>query len=89
MKRPELKARAAAYYDQMARLQGLALGELATDRAVNVVVGSLVHPGTIGGLVWVMQQSGLRPDETPDAVADVVVAYVERAKRARRAPASN
>jgi AcrR family transcriptional regulator len=89
MERPELKAREAAYYEQMARLQADALGELAADRVVNAIVGSLVHPGTIGGLIWVMQQSGLRPEETPDAVADVVVAYVERAKRARRAPASH
>lgn len=89
MERPELKAREAAYYEQMARLQAIALGELAGDREVNAIVGSLVHPGTIGGLIWVMQQSGLRPEETPEAVADVVVAYVERAKRARRAPASH
>jgi AcrR family transcriptional regulator len=89
MQRPELKAHEAAYYDQMARLQALALGELATDREVNVVVGSLVHPGTIGGFTWVMQQSGLGQEETPDAVADVVVAYVERAKRARTAAASH
>jgi AcrR family transcriptional regulator len=89
MERPELKAREAAYYEQIARLQAVALGELAADGQVNAIVGSLVHPGTIGGLIWVMQQSGLRPEETPDAVADVVVAYVERAKRARRASASH
>lgn len=80
MERPELKAREAAYYEQMARLQSIALGDLADDSTVNVVVGSLVHPGTIGGLIWVMEQAGLAPAEIPDAIADVVVAYVERAR---------
>lgn len=79
MERPELKAREAAYYEQMARLQSMALGDLAGDPKVNVVVGSLVHPGTIGGLIWVMKQAGMEPAAIPDAIADVVVAYVERA----------
>jgi AcrR family transcriptional regulator len=80
MERPELKAREAAYYEQMGRLQSMALGDLAEDRTVNVVVGSLVHPGTIGGLIWVMEQAGMEPSAIPDAIADVVVAYVERAR---------
>jgi AcrR family transcriptional regulator len=80
MERPELKAREAAYYDQMARLQAIALGDLADDGDVGIVVGSLVHPGTIGGLIWVMEQAGLAPARVPDAIADVVVAYVERAQ---------
>jgi AcrR family transcriptional regulator len=82
MQRPELKAREAAYYERMARLQSMALGPLAADREVNTVVGSLVHPGTMGGLIWVMEQAGLEPAEIDDAIADVVVAYVERARRA-------
>jgi AcrR family transcriptional regulator len=82
MQRPELKAREAEYYERMAGLQTLALGDLAADRAVNIVVGSLIHPGTIGGLTWVLQQAGLRPAEIDDALADVVVAYVDRARRA-------
>jgi len=82
MQRPELKAREAAYYERMAGLQALALGRLATDREVNIVVGSLVHPGTMGGLIWVMAQAGLGPAEIDDAIADVVVAYVARARRA-------
>jgi AcrR family transcriptional regulator len=88
MQRPELKAREAAYYAQMARLQAVALGPLAGDAKVNIVVGSLIHPGTIGGLIWVMQQAGLAPAEINDAIADVVVAYVERARRATAAGAS-
>lgn len=80
MERPELKAREAAYYDQMARLQSIALGDLAVDSDVGIVVGALVHPGTIGGLIWVMEQAGLTPAAIPDAIADVVVAYVERAQ---------
>ena len=82
MDRPELKAREGQYYEQMARLQAIALGDLATDRDVNVVVGSLIHPGTIGGFTWVMEQAGLTPADSVDAIADVVVAYVERARRA-------
>jgi AcrR family transcriptional regulator len=80
MERPELKSREAAYYDQMARLQSIALGDLADDHDVAIVVGSLVHPGTIGGLIWVMEQAGLAPVSIPDAIADVVVAYMERAQ---------
>lgn len=78
MQRPELKAKETEYYRQMARLQALALGDLASDRMANVVVGSLIHPGTIGGLIWVMEQAGLGPAQIDDAVADVVVAYVDR-----------
>jgi hypothetical protein len=82
MERPELKAREAAYDEQMARLQAMALGELAEDREVSIVVGSLIHPGTMGGLIWVMQEAGLAPAAINDAIADVVVAYVERARLA-------
>jgi AcrR family transcriptional regulator len=84
MKRPELKAREAAYYEQMERLQALALDTLARDREVNIVVGSLIHPGTMGGLIWVMQQAGMASAQINDAIADVVVAYVDRARRASR-----
>lgn len=82
MDRPELKAREAIYYERIGRLQAIALGSLATDQRVNVVVGSLIHPGTIGGFTWVMEQAGLTPAASVDAIADVVVAYVERARRA-------
>jgi len=82
MDRPELKAREAQYYAAMAALQARALGDLAGDQRVNVVVGSLIHPGTIGGFTWVMEQAGLTPADSVDAIADVVVAYVERARRA-------
>jgi hypothetical protein len=58
----------------------MALGDLAGDRTVNIVVGSMVHPGTMGGLIWVMEQAGMSAAEVPDAIADVVVAYVERAR---------
>ena len=82
MARPELKAREAAYYEQMARLQSIALGDLASNHEANIVVGSLIHPGTIGGFTWVMEQAGFTPAASVDAIADVVVAYVERARRA-------
>jgi hypothetical protein len=82
MERPELKAREAEYDERMRRLQATALGPLAGDREVNIVVGSLIHPGTIGGFIWVMEQAGFKPADTVDAIADVVVAYVERARRA-------
>jgi len=82
MERPELKAREQTYYEQMGRLQAMALGSLASNQRVNVVVGSLIHPGTIGGFIWVMEQAGLTPADSVDAIADVVVAYVERARRA-------
>jgi AcrR family transcriptional regulator len=82
MDRPELKAREAAYQERIAALQAKALGSLAMDRDVNVVVGSLIHPGTIGGFIWVMEQAGFTPAESVDAIADVVAAYVERARRA-------
>ena len=81
MDRPELKAREGQYYAAMAALQARALGDLAADPQVNVVVGSLIHPGTIGGFTWVMEQAGFTPADSVDAIADVVVAYVERARR--------
>jgi AcrR family transcriptional regulator len=82
MDRPELKAREAQYDERMRELQATALGPLATDRDVNIVVGSLIHPGTIGGFIWVMEQAGFTPAESVDAITDVVVAYVERARNA-------
>jgi AcrR family transcriptional regulator len=82
MQRPELKAKEAEYYEQMGRLQAQALGQAAGDPTVNIVVGSLIHPGTIGGLIWVMEQAGLGPAEIDAAVADVIVAYVDRARSA-------
>jgi AcrR family transcriptional regulator len=82
MDRPELKAREADYYARMSELQSIALGSLAGNRQVNVVVGSLIHPGTIGGFAWVMEQAGFSSADSVDAIADVVVAYVERARRA-------
>jgi AcrR family transcriptional regulator len=85
MERPELKAREADYNQQMARLQAIGLGDLAGDPTVNLVVGSMVHPGTIGGLIWVMEQAGMAPAAIPDAIADVVVAYVGRARAASAA----
>jgi AcrR family transcriptional regulator len=78
IERPELKAREAAYGERMARLQAMALGPLAGDREVNIVVGSLLHPGTMGGLIWVMQQAGLAPAAINEAIADVVMAYVAK-----------
>jgi AcrR family transcriptional regulator len=83
MDRPELKAREGEYYAAMGRLQAMALGDLAMDRHVNVVVGSLIHPGTIGGFTWVMEQAGFTPAASVEAIADVVVAYVDRVRRAR------
>jgi len=83
MNRPELKARERTYYEQVGRLQAIALGDLATDPRVNVVVGSLIHPGTIGGFTWVMEQAGFTPADSVDAIADVVVAYVARARDGR------
>jgi hypothetical protein len=82
MDRPELKAREAQYDERMRRLQAKALGSLANDRKINIVVGSLIHPGTIGGFIWVMEQAGFKPVQSVDAIADVVAAYVERARRA-------
>jgi AcrR family transcriptional regulator len=81
MDRPELKAREADYYAEIGRLQAIALGSLASNPTVNVVVGSLVHPGTIGGFLWVMEQAGFSKAEAVDGVTDVVVAYVDRARR--------
>jgi AcrR family transcriptional regulator len=87
MDRPELKAREAQYYERITRLQAIALGSLASNREVNVVVGSLIHPGTIGGFTWVMEQAGFAPAESVDAIADVVAAYVDRVRRAPDADA--
>jgi AcrR family transcriptional regulator len=84
MDRPELKAREATYFEHIARLQALALGPDAGDREINAVVSSLIHPGTLGGLIWVMQQSGLAQGAINEAIADVVVGYVERARRERK-----
>ena len=41
-----------------------------------------MHPGTIEGFTWVMEQADLTPADSVDAIADIVVAYVERARRA-------
>src|SRR4051794_6261263 len=79
MERPELQVREATYWEGLGRLQAAALGPaLATDQIANGLVLSLIHPATIGTVVWSFERVGLGVAEARVAIADLALAYLQR-----------
>lgn len=79
MQRPELQAREADYWEGLGRLQGAALGpEITGDAEAMATIGALIHPGTLGSLLWVLETAGFAPGDRSRIVGDLVVAYVAR-----------
>ena len=83
MQRPELRVLEARYNDTIARLRAAAVGHLiGDDRLTNATVDALIHPATLGALIWVLQTSGLSLDEVVDVAGNLVVPIVMRAHAA-------
>lgn len=79
MQRPALRAREATYWEGLARLQAAALGpDLMADPVAVAAIGALIHPGTLGSMLWVLESSGIEPEERAVVVADLALAFLDR-----------
>jgi AcrR family transcriptional regulator len=79
MQRPGLQAREADYWAGLGQLQAAALGpELAADQVAMTAIGALIHPGTLGSFLWVLETSGIEADERAEIVVDLALAYLQR-----------
>ena len=78
MDRPAAKAGEAAYYESLGRLQAAALGpELAADMAVQQAMGGILHPGSVGSLLWALEQTGMTAEAADRVVEDLVIGYLQ------------
>src|SRR5262245_53601934 len=55
MERPGLREQEAKYWAALAELQDAAIGQLADDRVANATVSAIIHPATLGDLMWQLQ----------------------------------
>jgi AcrR family transcriptional regulator len=79
MQRPGLQAREADYWAGLARLQAAAFGpEVSADPTAMATIGALIHPGTMGSLLWVLETAGIGPEDRIVIVGDLLVAYLGR-----------
>lgn len=77
MERPSAKAGEAIYWESLGRLQTAALGpSLAADMAVQQVVGGVLHPGTVGSLLWALEQGGMPADAADRVVEDLIMGFL-------------
>jgi AcrR family transcriptional regulator len=82
MDRPSAKAGEAVYWESMGRLQASALGPtLAADLAVQQAIGGVLHPGTVGALLWALEQAGMSADAADRVVEDLVVGFLQLRQR--------
>jgi AcrR family transcriptional regulator len=76
--RPAAKAGEATYWAGLAQLQAMALGPaLAADVGVQQAIGGVLHPGTVGALLWALEQSGMPAAAADRVVEDLVVGFVK------------
>jgi len=84
MGRASAQAGEAEYWARLARLQSAALGpELAADSALQQALGGVLHPGSMGSMLWALEQSGLTAAEADQVVADLVIGYLAIHERGR------
>jgi AcrR family transcriptional regulator len=84
MQRPELQAREADYWAGLGRLQAAALGpEVTGDPEAMATIGALIHPGTIGSFLWILETAGVASEDRSRIAGDLVVAYLGRRASAR------
>jgi len=77
MERPSVKAGEAVFWTALGKLQEVALGpELAGDMSVQQTLGSVLHPGTMGSLLWALEQSGMPAAEADRVVEDLVIGFL-------------
>ncbi|HKB28387.1 MAG TPA: TetR/AcrR family transcriptional regulator [Candidatus Limnocylindrales bacterium] len=79
MQRPELQALETQYNVTIGRLQAAALGQVVgDDRMANGTANALIHPATLGALIWTLQSSGFSLDEVIDVAGNLMVTVLER-----------
>jgi AcrR family transcriptional regulator len=87
MGRASAQAGEAEYWTSLGRLQAAALGpELAADLQVQQAIGGVLHPGSMGSILWALEQTGMSAEAATQVVEDLVVGYltiVERGKGGR------
>jgi AcrR family transcriptional regulator len=77
IQRPVVKAREAEYWTALGRLQTAALGpDLAADATIQTAIGAVIHPATMGSLLWQLEQGGVSADRAARIVEDLVLGYV-------------
>lgn len=75
--RPAYQAGESEYFAAFARLQAAALGpELSGDPEIQRAIGAVVHPGTVGTILWVLESAGASADESTRTVEDLVIGYL-------------
>lgn len=84
--RPAYQAGESEYFAAFARLQAAALGpELSADPEIRRAIGAVVHPGTVGTMLWVLESAGASADEATRTVEDLVIGYL-RVRSVARSP---
>lgn len=77
IERPVVKARETEYWTALGRLQAAALGpDLAADANLQTAIGAVIHPATMGSMLWQLEQGGVSPDRAARVVEDLVLGYV-------------
>ena len=77
LERPVVKAREMEYWTALARLQAAVLGpDLAADANLQTAIGAVIHPATMGSMLWQLEQGGASPDRAARIVEDFVLGYV-------------
>lgn len=77
MERPSLQAGQQLYFERFGRLQALAVGDVvAADSEAMTTIGALVHPGTLGSFLWVLETAGIGSEDRIRIVGDLVIAYL-------------
>jgi AcrR family transcriptional regulator len=77
LERPVVKARETEYWTALSRLQSAALGsDLAADANLQTAIGAVIHPATMGSMLWQLEQGGVGPDRAARIVEDLVLGYV-------------
>lgn len=85
MQRPVAAAREADYFAAISRLQNAALGpKLADDPLVKAAVGGVIHPATMGQLLWTLESGGMTPEVSARVIEDLVLGFVARHQAAKR-----
>lgn len=85
MDRPALKARQDGYEVTLAGLQAAALGpEAAGDAPTTAAIGGLIHPGTLGSYLWLLEGWGFGEAERIRIIGDLVVGYLAHRARTTR-----
>lgn len=84
MGRASAQAGEAEYWAALGKLQAAALGpELAGDHQLQVAIGGVLHPGSMGALLWALESSGMAAEAAGHVIEDLVLGYLAIHERGR------